>query len=121
MINIIIALVWLHFIADFVFQTDKMAMNKSTSNLWLGLHVLIYTIPFLLFGWKFALVNGVCHFITDWFTSRATSKLWKAGERHWFFVVIGADQAIHTTTLLLTFNYFFSHFYHMPFVKWLMS
>ena len=104
----IIGLIWLHFITDFLCQTDQMALNKSTSNKWLGIHVLTYSsLFFLFFGWKFALINGIGHFITDWITFRATSYLWKKEERHWFFVVIGFDQAIHMTTLLLTYKYLF--------------
>jgi hypothetical protein len=100
---IIVALVWVHTFADFALQSDKMAINKSSSNRWLALHVGIYATCLLPFGWKFALVNFAAHFATDWVTSRITSKLWKAGERHWFFVVIGIDQALHFTALILTY------------------
>lgn len=102
----LLLIVWLHFLSDFILQTDSMAMNKSKSNAWLGLHVLVYSLPFLLvFGWKFALVNYLGHFATDWISSRVTSRLWQKGERHWFFVVIGADQAVHLSTLLLTYQW----------------
>lgn len=74
-------------------------------------------VPWLVF----VLVNGVLHFVTDAVTSRITSRLWflgltpspdlqphadglykLQGNRHWFFVVIGADQLIHAVTLIAT-------------------
>ena len=102
---IFLALVWVHTLADFALQSDKMAINKSSSNKWLALHVAIYSLPMMLFGWRFALANFAAHFCTDWVTSRMTSRLWKAGERHWFFVVIGIDQALHMTALVLTYGW----------------
>lgn len=99
----LILLIWFHFIADFIFQTDNIALNKSKNNGVLLFHVLIYMLPFLFFGIQFAIVNAILHFITDYFTSRITSFLWKHEERHWFFVVIGLDQAIHMTCLILTY------------------
>lgn len=98
----IIALIWVHWVADFIFQTDKMALNKSTSLKWLSSHIGVYTLPLFIFGWKFALINGAAHFATDFCSSRATSYLWKKGDRHNFFVVIGLDQALHLTVLFLT-------------------
>jgi len=104
MIENILMLIWLHFIADFILQSNKMAINKSTSVKWLLTHVIIYTIPFFWFGLFFAILNGIAHFITDYFTSKATSYLWKKNQRHWFFVIIGFDQAIHLSTLLITYQ-----------------
>ena len=100
-----------HFIADFICQTDRMAKGKSTSNLVLSEHVLVYSMPFILMGfiipisYLFLILNFIGHWCTDYVTSRITSKLWKEGKVHWFFVVIGADQLIHALTLIWTYEY----------------
>jgi hypothetical protein len=64
---------------------------------------LLYLSFLLLISWKFAIVNGIAHFVIDWCTSRGTSYLWKKDKRHWFFSLIGFDQALHLTVLVLTY------------------
>lgn len=99
----ILLLVWMHFIADFVLQSDKMAKNKSSSNKWLLAHVATYSLVFIPIGLVYALVNFALHFIVDYFTSRITKRLYAGGKIHWFFVVIGVDQALHLTALFGTY------------------
>ncbi len=96
----------LHWFADFYCQTDRMALAKHSSNKWLTIHVATYTVLLLMCTLVnvplWCLLNGALHWVTDYFTSRWTSRLWKAERRHAFFVVIGLDQLIHLCTLTLT-------------------
>ena len=46
----IIVILWLHFAADFILQTDYVACNKSKNNKILALHAAIYTVPLVLYG-----------------------------------------------------------------------
>ena len=96
---ILLELVWTHWVADFVLQSDGMALNKSKCNVWLALHCLVYGVCFLWAGWRFAAVAAALHFAVDWVTSRGTSALWARNARHWFFVLIGLDQALHMSLL----------------------
>jgi len=103
-IEIILILIWMHFIADFLLQSDMMAINKSKSIKWLSVHIFWYSLIFFNFGFKFAIFNAGAHFLIDFVTSRITSKLWQKEQRHWFFITIGFDQALHITTLILSYK-----------------
>lgn len=105
MVQNIIILFYIHFIADFFLQSTYMATNKSKSIKTLSLHCFAYSLPFLWFGWKFAILAGILHFPIDFITSKITSKLYEKKEYYWFFVVIGFDQAVHMTILVLTMMY----------------
>lgn len=118
MIYDIILIFWLHFIADFVLQTNYMAMNKSKSNRALLLHCFAYSVPFfvwfiidytlelmLLYGLWFIAINTFTHFWIDFVTSRITSKLYEKQKYRLFFNVIGFDQALHMTILVLTYKW----------------
>ena len=137
-INIFIALaiILIHWLADFVLQTDDMAKGKSKDNGWLIIHTLVYTVVWLTVGivtilvglimsWVghslcqecichymlpllgFCAITFVCHTITDYFTSRLNSKLYSEGKIHLFFVSVGFDQFLHYLQLFFTFNYLF--------------
>lgn len=115
MTEFIILLIWVHFAADFIFQNDKIALNKSSSIKYLALHSIIYGGTFVIlapyivnhyWGYMLFLSNTILHFIVDFFTSKLTTYLWKEEERHWFFVVIGVDQSIHITSLILIYYFY---------------
>lgn len=93
----------MHFIADFVLQSDWMAINKSKRWDALIVHVGIYSVCFLPWGGQFAMLTFVFHFVQDAITSRINARLWQSNQRHWFFVAIGADQLLHSWLLAITF------------------
>lgn len=118
-----------HWLGDFVLQSHWMASNKSKNNEALSAHIVVYTLTLLALGGAaikgavnasailiiaFVAVNGALHFITDYFTSRWTSRLfgrWLSNTQdtaaiHNFFVVIGFDQLIHHVTLAATMWFF---------------
>ena len=107
-----------HFVCDFMFQSDRMAQNKSKSFDVLMEHTMIYSfammmllIPFYpenITSWNmihFYAINLVAHTITDYFSSKATSYFYEKDDRHNFFVVVGFDQFMHIIVLLASWCY----------------
>ena len=96
-LKIVLAIILIHWLADFVFQTDKMAKGKSKN--WSDLlnHTGTYSVIWLILGltWVlsinmatsnnylfdyknvilFSFITFIAHTITDYFTSRLNSKL----------------------------------------------
>ena len=116
----IFSIIAIHFIGDFVLQTDKQAKGKSKN--WSDLlgHTITYSVFWLIIGlWYlmftnhdnihtemlclFVLITFIAHTITDYFTSRLNSKLWAKGDVHNFFVSVGWDQVLHYVQLFLTY------------------
>lgn len=122
-LTIILTILLIHWIADFVLQTHWQATNKSTNNSALLQHVLYYSLTWLIIGvglvtfnlldatpvqlLKFTIITFICHFITDYITSRLNSHLYAKGDIHNFFVSIGFDQWIHYVQLFITFYLIF--------------
>lgn len=112
----IIFILFAHWVSDFLLQSDEVATTKSSSLAALMYHVFVYAISmvvllsiFLLMPPEkvvfFCYLNGIIHFFVDFVTSKINSSLWEAEKRHWFFSMIGFDQFIHVTILLLTLSY----------------
>lgn len=114
--TIILLYLLVHWYADFVCQTDKQAKNKSTSIKWLLKHTSIYGLIITIFTYIlylnnsfgaqylylpliFGLIQFVTHTLVDYITSKINSYLWKNGQVHEFFVMIGFDQFIHYVIL----------------------
>ena len=112
-------IVLFHFIADFIFQAEEWAVNKSKSNSALFRHVAMYTIIWSMLGLfifadpfkylAFLVITFVAHFITDYFTSRIVSKKFANNEygspipNFGAFTVIGFDQVLHYGQLFGTY------------------
>lgn len=112
----IFSIILIHWFADFVLQTHWQATNKSKNNKALTLHVLSYSTVWLIVASTYSVITGnylvlalfpiitfVCHWVTDYFTSRLNSKLWVKGDFHNFFVSVGFDQVLHYVQLFLTY------------------
>lgn len=123
-------ILFIHWIADFIFQDEKWALGKSKNNYDLTMHVLTYSSIWFgcTLGWWvlnsfiieakvntallfFAPITFVCHWITDYLTSRIVSKKFankqfgSAIPNLGAFTVIGFDQLLHYLQLFLTYDF----------------
>ena len=125
-IIIVLLILFVHWLGDFVLQSDYDAKNKSRFFHALISHALIYSIcttvcwtilfpshtafpyyyskgyinPFYLFC-----ITFVAHTIQDYFTSRLNAKLWSENKIHSFWVSLSFDQWLHSVQLLLTYYF----------------
>lgn len=124
-ISAIIFILITHWIADFVFQTNYLAQNKSKSSFVLLAHCVIYSllfIPFSLYYFEittaiwFLVITCFLHFYVDYNTSRITSRLQAQGRlgsdtvpNFGMFSIIGLDQLLHYVFLIGTFNFLYTY------------
>ena len=92
-----------HLIGDFVLQTDKMAGYKSTHWKWNLLHTSVVTLSTFVFSYAFGtllvvlvLLNGVTHFILDYYKNEICRHLHFSGLSGFIF-----DQSAHILLLYL--------------------
>ncbi len=121
-------IILIHFVSDFICQDEKWALGKSKNLYDLLCHTYTYSsiwlIPIIFLfpkNWTaenyfsgsilFAFITLVSHTITDYFTSKVTSKLYAQGKfgssipNLGFFTMIGFDQVLHYGQLFLTFHF----------------
>lgn len=128
-------LIVIHYIADFMSQTEEMAINKHKSIRFLLQHTLLYTLIFYItfalwcayqnhighltpkdIGWDgriflFFPITFVCHTIIDYVSSKITHKKFEKKEYYTgipnfgAFSIIGLDQVFHYGTLFLTYHF----------------
>lgn len=115
----IITILITHYIADFIFQDEVWALNKSESSFDLIVHTTVYSILWyfpmsillssFLLPLLFILIIFTTHTITDYFTSRIVSK--KFANNHLgssipnfgAFSIIGLDQLLHYIQLFTAY------------------
>ena len=128
-LTIVFSIIFIHWVADFIFQAEEWANNKSKNNVALYKHVITYSTiwlfisPFLLgitrpdetTQWYvyssilFFMITFCCHFITDYVTSRIVSHKFEKKEygspipNTGAFTVIGFDQVLHYIQLFGTY------------------
>ena len=113
MILSIVMILLIHFLADFGLQTHEQATRKSMDNKQLAYHVGVYTAVWFVAGISmfgdiqktvtFALITFICHFLTDYVTSRIGKPYWEKKDFHNAFVIVGFDQLLHYVQLFLTY------------------
>lgn len=121
----VLAIAFVHWIADFVCQTHEQSILKSKVFSILVEHTSTYSgvffIPILTYAlltvdnyfqlfympFLFTGITFIFHTTQDYITSRMTSKLYAKQDFHNFFVVIGFDQFLHLAQLLLTYHLLF--------------
>lgn len=121
LIFVIVALLLLHYFADFIFQNQDTRVEKWNSEKKLSMHVLTYTF-ILTLGTAitvlcvqpdlsilkynliyFAAITYTAHFLIDWITS-AVSHDYFEDKNFWAGMnVVGFDQILHIAQLLITY------------------
>lgn len=119
-LGLIFYLLFAHWVADFVFQDEEWALNKSKSFNSLLEHTSTYTgilwlffIP-VLWGMAiwFVTVNFIAHTAIDYVTNKIVAKRFQdkylggSIPNLGAFTVIGFDQLLHYIILFVTLQYF---------------
>jgi len=107
----------MHAVGDFFFQGKKMSKLKALKLPYLLEHTGIYTLLFLVLSplilgltiiqaLIFSLINGVLHFIIDYYTGKLKVKYYGVDESK-YITTIGLDHTIHLILLIGSYMYFF--------------
>lgn len=119
LLKLFVSLLIIHWVSDFILQTDSQAKGKSTSLKCLLSHTSVYSIAWFysillldpehrpMLALSFAAITFLCHTLTDFFTSKIVRYFFTKGDTHNGFVVIGFDQILHYVQLFLTYYYIY--------------
>lgn len=134
-LTVILSIILIHWVADFIFQAEEWATNKSKSFMSLIKHTATYSLVWYFamvgiaiygnhfngpsiedLGWTpwmclFPVITFVFHTLTDYFTSKIVSRKFANQEygspipNLGAFTVIGFDQVLHYVQLFLTYHF----------------
>lgn len=113
--QLIMSVLVVHWVGDFVFQTEWQVRNKAKCLYALlshtGMYALVITAfaffvlpPVLALAW--AILNWFLHFLTDVVVSRCTKYFWNKRQYQNLILTIGVDQIIHYACLFGTLALF---------------
>lgn len=105
-----------HFLADFVFQTNEMIVEKGIYGAKQGInHSLIHALgTFLSFVWihpiiglATAFLDFITHYHIDWAKININKKYNYTPKDHKFWVWLGLDQLMHQITYIILIGWIF--------------
>lgn len=92
-----------HLLGDFTLQTNKIAKNKSSNLKWILIHSIIVTSIMLIFALPFGLnliilvlINGLLHFLIDFYKAKLKPK-----NPHIALLYFILDQTLHITIIYI--------------------
>lgn len=118
-------IILIHVFGDYFFQGEKLRRLKALKLPYLLEHILIYCLVLLTFSpyllhisfkhaLLFSLINGLFHFVVDYFTRIYKKIYWHANEEKYNFVV-GLDVVLHLFILMLSFYYLVPDGFNAPY------
>ncbi|MDD4969578.1 MAG: DUF3307 domain-containing protein [Paludibacter sp.] len=113
----------LHIFGGFFLQSNRISKLKRDNMFYLLQHVALYTLIFIVFSpillgitfWQgivYSLINGVLHFIVDFFTGKIKSKMIVKDEVKYNLTVV-MDYSIHLALLFITFIWLYPNAIHV--------
>ncbi len=98
-----------HFLADFVWQTEKMVVGKGQYGKWGGIHhsglhalltyvILVHVLPIQDCA-MIAAFDFIIHYHTDWAKMNIARGLTPQDKMYWFW--LGLDQLVHSVTYIV--------------------
>lgn len=116
-ISHLFAILLIHYLADAGFQMSKQAKMKSEDTpegkQQLLYHVIVYSSIMTICGWillsfvggiLFGVVTAVCHYYTDYYTSRWSKAFFAENNYRDGFIVVLGDQLAHHIQLIWTYS-----------------